>query len=228
MLSSNADAPAGANVSRSLTVRLDQIKGQYKKELVPLKQEREALQREIAELKTYRDLMLEETTSLGARNEELAQLSAQYARRMETIAPPPESPGLRYETLRGKNSTSFDRARTQAPLPGLPQSFSSSTTTTVVGVDDTLDVKKAKQDVESVPSGRGKFIKWPGTKPVTTAVSQPDLRSVTKGNMKTPSDHFFLQVSVLRFTRCDHCGEKLWGSQLRCSSEYCARCWYQR
>jgi hypothetical protein len=42
----------------------------------------------------------------------------------------------------------------------------------------------------------------------------------TMGNASKPvktQDHAFQQVSVLRLARCDHCGDKLWGSQLRCS-----------
>ena len=70
-------------------MRLDNIKSQYQHDLVPLTQQREALQREIAELKAVRDVFLEETTTLNARNEELAQLSAQYTRKLEMT---PETP----------------------------------------------------------------------------------------------------------------------------------------
>jgi len=34
----------------------------------------------------------------------------------------------------------------------------------------------------------------------------------------------FQQVSVLRLSKCDHCAEKLWGSQARCQSTYCVHC----
>lgn len=36
-------------------------------------------------------------------------------------------------------------------------------------------------------------------------------------------EHNFVQQSVLRFARCDHCGDKMWGMQVRCSSEYLFR-----
>jgi chromosome segregation ATPase len=81
-----------SNLGRSLTTRLDTIKKQYQRDLIPLREERENLAREIAELKGVRDVFLEETTVLNARNEELAQLSAQYARRMVPIPETPQKP----------------------------------------------------------------------------------------------------------------------------------------
>ena len=50
-----------------------------------------------------------------------------------------------------------------------------------------------------------------------------DPSSVAVADNKAPGrrEHTFQQLSVLRFTRCDHCGDKMWGSQLRCSGEHC-------
>lgn len=75
------DAPS--TLTRSLTTRFDNLKSQYKKDLEPLKQQREALIREINELKEARDIFLEETTALNARNEELAELNSQIQRQIE-------------------------------------------------------------------------------------------------------------------------------------------------
>ncbi|KAF6759983.1 hypothetical protein DFP72DRAFT_882886 [Ephemerocybe angulata] len=68
-----------ATLGRSLTKRLDNIRSQYSRDLIPLQKQREQLQREIVELRAVRDVFLEETASLNARNEELAALSAQYS-----------------------------------------------------------------------------------------------------------------------------------------------------
>ena len=50
-----------SGVTRSLTVRFDNIKSQYQLELMPLAQQRETLSREIADLRAMRDAFLEET-----------------------------------------------------------------------------------------------------------------------------------------------------------------------
>lgn len=188
-------------------MRLDNIKTQYKHELVPLKQQREALMREITELRAVRDASLEETTVLNARNEELAQLSAQYARRIDAESMANTRSSL--DQVREK-SGSFDRAR--------PNGLNSSTTASSLYSDDAAENRTNKvQRIDpelSTPSSK-KFIKW-GSKakeivPISTAPDQ--------SKAKVHTEHTFQQLSVLRFTRCDQCGDKMWGSQLRCSSK---------
>ncbi|RDB16810.1 putative Rho-type GTPase-activating protein 3 [Hypsizygus marmoreus] len=212
---------APANLGRTMTKRLDSIKGQYKRELVPLKKEREGLTREIAELKAVRDVFLEETTVLNARNEELAQLSAVYSRRMESIA---EAPSTNFnDTFRA----SLDKTRPQ-PQPQqhpqqhqqqtipLPPSLSSSTSGSSTIHDDSMVdtryMKMPKQEMEQSTPSKGMFRKWPGTK--AKEVISPPVVVERKARL----EHNFQQLSVLRFTRCDHCGDKMWGSQLRCTA----------
>ncbi|KAJ6609832.1 hypothetical protein B0H10DRAFT_2062666 [Mycena sp. CBHHK59/15] len=197
---------ASSNLGRSLTKRLDTIKKQYQRDLVPLKEQREILAREIVELKGVRDVFLEETTVLNARNEELAQLSAQYARRMVPI---PETPP------KAQRSTSLGAQHPTQQPPQLLNTLSPSATGSSSASDETIDMKLKAQKVENelpTPS-KGKFIKWPGSrlKETTTAASH-DIRT------KTNIVHNFQQLSVLRFTRCDHCADKMWGSQLRCTT----------
>jgi regulator of replication initiation timing len=219
----NGEVPA-AKLGRSLTMRLDNIKSQYQHELVPLTQQRNALAREITDLKAARDMFLEETTVLNARNEELAQLSSQYARRMETSNVSDASPTYRQEAHPPsfeKESRSFDKNRTQqpGPAPGLQHSVSASTASSATISDDShgtfVRSQKNPLDVSSPMSRPGKF-KWPGSK-------TKDPSSVAVADNKAPGrrEHTFQQLSVLRFTRCDHCGDKMWGSQLRCSGEHC-------
>lgn len=207
-----------SNLIRSLTMRLDNVKKQYQHELIPLTQQREILAREVAELKAVRDVFLEETTVLNARNEELAQLSAQYARRMDTV---PEMPS---KDQTASMARSLDRSRSQRqPLQQAPtfhHSVSSSTIGSPTNSDETVDSKAVKvQKAEAefpTPSSKGKFMKWPGSKPKEVVSSVAVSDSINKG--KVHLEHTFQQLSVLRFTRCDHCGDKMWGSQLRCSS----------
>ncbi|KAF8894145.1 hypothetical protein BD779DRAFT_1669623 [Infundibulicybe gibba] len=202
---SSIDTPPN-NLSRSFTKRLDTIKNQYQRELIPLTQQRETLAREIAELKAVRDDCLEETTALNARNEELAQLTAVYARRMETI--PESSKPINPTMSRG----SLDRPRPQVHAA---PSLSSSTSTLH---DDSLDprtIRAQKSDYDlHTPS---KKFKWPGSK-AKEAAHPISVSGSMENRAKTPIDHNFQQISVLRFTRCDHCGDTLWGSQLRCTA----------
>jgi Rho-type GTPase-activating protein 1/2 len=205
-ISVNTAEVAAAKLGRSLMMRLDNIKAQYLNELLPLSQQREALSREIAELKGVRDVFLEETTVLNARNEELAKLSALYTRRMDTVMPetaPPQTPP--------KQSNSFDRPRQQPP-PLLSVSASLSTSTSTLS-DERTEARTNKPSLDA-PSMKPKFIKWPGSK-----TKEPNALNDNARTKVVTIEHAFQHVNVLRFTRCDHCGDKLWGSQLRCSGK---------
>ncbi|KAF9452345.1 RhoGAP-domain-containing protein [Macrolepiota fuliginosa MF-IS2] len=201
------------NLGRSITKRLDTLKRQYQRELVPLTEERETLAREIAELKAIRDMFLEETTALNARNEELAQLSHIYSRRLEAI---PEAPLKQGQSGPGSRP-SFERPKApghisgQSLAPSLSASTSGSSTLTVHDDSDRY-MKPPKSDVDMHTPRKLKWI--PSNKPKAAAspASVHDSHR-SKGHL----EHHFQQVSVLRFTRCDHCGDKLWGSQLRCT-----------
>jgi hypothetical protein len=189
----NGEVPT-AKLGRSLTMRLDNIKNQYQHDLVPLTRQRDALTREIADLKAARDTFLEETTVLNARNEELAQLSAQYSRRMEALPPP------------GRDSDSFDKIHPHAP--GMQPSFSTSTaSSTTLSASDDLSGPSGRSHKHDGAPRHGKF-KWKGKRDALSTNKAP-------GRL----EHAFQQLSVLRFTRCDHCNDKMWGSQLRCSGE---------
>ncbi|KAG6917422.1 hypothetical protein DXG01_002507 [Tephrocybe rancida] len=201
-----------ANLGRSLTKRLDSIKHQYKRDLVPLTKERESLQREIAELKAVRDVFLEETTVLNARNEELAQLSAAYSRRMETV--PELAPSNGYHDHTRGSSLDYQRVQQSYP-PSIAVSHSLSSSTSSTLHDENMDfrsLRAQKQESDHTPS-KVKFMKW-GSR--AKDVASPPLALAEKKT--TPMRHNFQQLSILRFTRCDHCGDKMWGSQLRCTA----------
>lgn len=217
---------SAAQLSRSLTMRLDNIKKQYQHELVPLTQQRETLIREIVELKSAREQFLEETTVLNARNEELAQLSAQYTRRMEVAqsdAPPAADvlPVKPEPISREKKSTSFDRGRPPLELltpvqPSLGTGPSPSTSTLVE--DREIKVIRVPKpdftDINTVSTHKHGIFKWPGYRMRDQTLAPGDSRG------KPNFEHNFQPASALRFTRCDQCGEKLWGgSHFRCTSE---------
>lgn len=208
--SSTANPPdiGVSNLGRSLTKRLDTIRSQYQRELIPLTEQREALSREIAELKAVRDAFLEETTVLNARNEELAQLSAVYTRRVENATELPAR--IPQDSFRH----SSDNARSQLHQPNLiaPSLSSSTSGSSAVCDEDSRFIKTSKSDELYTPI-KPKF-KWPGTK-AKELVSPTFNSELNKG--KPHLEHNFQQLSVLRFTRCDHCSDKMWGSQLRCT-----------
>ncbi|KAG9316844.1 RhoGAP-domain-containing protein [Chiua virens] len=218
---SSGDVSA-AQLSRSLTMRLDNIKKQYQRELIPLTQQRDTLLREIVELKSAREQFLEETTVLNARNEELAQLSAQYTRRVEVVRPdtPPalDVPAVKVEPiLHEKKSTSLDRGRPTLDLSNQLQpslsSGSNPSTSTLVDDRDTKMIRVAKPEhPEGMSTLKHGIFKWPGHRMRDQALTTSDPKS--KGIV----EHNFQLASALRFTRCDHCGEKLWGgSHYRCT-----------
>ena len=171
-------------------------------------EEKEALSREIAELKAVRDAFLEETTVLNARNEELAQLSTVYTRRLENATELPS------RMLQDSFKHSSDNVRAHNLIA---PSMSSSTSGSSNGYDENSDsrfIKTSRSDELHTPV-KAKF-KWPGTK--TKDLVFPTLNAeLNKG--KAQLEHNFQQLSVLRFTRCDHCSDKMWGSQLRCTSK---------
>ncbi|KAJ7262261.1 hypothetical protein B0H12DRAFT_1069284 [Mycena haematopus] len=218
---SSVEAPP-SNLGRSLTTRLDTIKKQYQRDLIPLREERENLAREIVELKGVRDVFLEETTVLNARNEELAQLSAQYARRMVPI---PETP------QKSQPATPM-RSQSQQSSQQLLNTLTPSATGSSSASDDTHE-SRLKVQVEAPTPSKGKVFKWPGSRtrelarevvptPATTPAPEPRQNAPEprqQQQQKAPAhSHNFQQLSILRFTRCDHCADKMWGSQLRCTT----------
>ena len=164
-----------------------------------LTDERETLLREIAELQSTRDVFLEETTMLNARNEELAQLNAHYMRRIEAASS--ESP------MPVREKPSLEHQRSAANLQPANGSFGAST-------DESVDsTRYAKGQKPSSSDATLRVFKWRGHNKDASPTTSPALDSI---NERSVFKHAFQQVSVLRFTKCDHCGEKLWGFQARC------------
>ncbi|KXN90650.1 Beta-chimaerin [Leucoagaricus sp. SymC.cos] len=194
----NPDKPA-VNLGRSVTKRLDNLRKQYQRDLIPLTEERETLSREIAELKAIRDMFLEETTALNARNEELAQLSHIYSRRLEVIPEGPLKQGSNAPTSR----PSFERLRNPShvpaqPVPGLAPSLSASTSgssTLTIYDDSDRHMKVPKpEEIHNTP----RKLKWIGSHKPKAATSLAPVHEMqrTRGHL----EHNFQQ---LRCTVCN-------------------------
>ena len=204
----------GSKLSRNLTTRLDKIKKQYKRELLPLTQQRERLEREVDELKAHRDLLLEETTVLNLRNEELAQLTQQYLRRMEG------TDASATAAKREKFSQSLDKPR--------PPQYSGSVFASALNDEgESRIIRVGKPDVLDAPASSfrpPKFLKWHGKASREHLAKEPAINIVppemTPSKPRPVREHVFQQFSALRFARCDHCGDKMWGSHLRCTGRH--------
>ena len=144
-------------------------------------------------------------TVLSARHEELALLTAQYDR--------PETPtqGLTSNKIATEASKqSFDTMRPRQAFP-ISHINSSSTASSTTLHDENLDVPVKTIDPPPTQSRTRGLIRWGNKK--------QELNTSTNEAPKPRGrlEHVFLQLNVLRFARCDHCGDKMWGSQLRCS-----------
>ncbi|KAG8834708.1 hypothetical protein FRC17_007614 [Serendipita sp. 399] len=219
------DVSETTTLSRSLTNRFDNLKVKYRRDLEPLIAEKESLQREISELKQAKELCLEETTALTSRNDELMELNMALTRQSEQLQSankvrPPER-----------------KASKPTPLPTLPASSAQPTPLTasstvyassasiVTYVEEDKSTKSSKSDSEAGNTLR-KF-PWFKGKDINAAARdnaaslsklQNSMSPIPPEKAKPVLRHNFQQQSVLRFARCDYCGDKMWGTQLRCSN----------
>ncbi|KAF8629116.1 hypothetical protein AX17_005702 [Amanita inopinata Kibby_2008] len=191
----------------SLSQRMEILSSQYQRDLIPLKQERESLSRETADLTATRDALLEETISLNTRNEELAALNQQSLRRGEST-PARNSDPARRSQEKGR----LQPQNHQTANVVLPSSTFIVSPPFVMHEDDIKNNRSQRIDGDAATPSK-KF-KWPGYRGKDT----PQVQTVVDSTkVKARLEHNFTHISILRFTRCDHCGDKLWGSQLRCT-----------
>jgi hypothetical protein len=188
------------SLSRSLSVRLDTVKNQYRAELEPLMAEKESLTREIAELKDTRQAQLEESTTLHARNEELSDLQRSLAQQVETAqeiierASRQKAFNPRLHDLNSSTSSSRTGHSMNSPsLSSLPTLSSSGTTTSDYRESSENEVAKFVKVVKpehyepatAVPAVVRKF-RWykPGGKDST---KNPNPMSDSSMNSSSPS-----------------------------------------
>ncbi|KAF8622354.1 hypothetical protein AX15_007086 [Amanita polypyramis BW_CC] len=203
----NVKSTSPASIIRTLGQNMDNLRSQYQTDLVPLRLERQTLVRETAELRITRNALLEETAALNVRNEGLAILNQEYLRRMETH---PSANMKDVENGRGsqekgrlQHQQTTDLILPPTPLLNLP-SF----------LNEEEPRSKGSQRTDGDAATPSKKFKWPGYKIRDT----PQVNNINDSFKSKPRfEHNFIQISILRFTRCDRCGDKMWGSQLRCT-----------
>lgn len=219
------EAKEPANLSRSLTGRFENLKTKYRRELETMIADRQVLQREIQELKQAKEACLEETTVLVSRNDELHELNMSMTRQLEQIQSAIKT--TQNNNRKASKATPLPPLNSAPTLAGTVNSAQtstpiSSTSGSVEEKEDAKYLKGAKSDSEAgytmkkFPWFKGKENSLgpvPPSKPQQTFVPPP-VQEKPKLNMR----HNFQQQSVLRFARCDYCGDKMWGTQLRCSS----------
>ncbi|CAE6533287.1 unnamed protein product, partial [Rhizoctonia solani] len=86
--------------------------------------------------------------------------------------------------------------------------------------DSREDVKRTAQEptATSSTSAKGGF-KWLKGKPAQGSKSAAASANAQAERPKGFKEHNFVQQTVLRFTRCDQCGDKMWGGMhMRCSN----------
>ncbi|KAK2467763.1 hypothetical protein APHAL10511_000058 [Amanita phalloides] len=201
LANTKSSSASPASLIRTLTQSMDNLKIQYQRDLVPLKQERQIIGREMMELKAMRDALLEETAALNTRNEELAILNQEYFRQIDALHlnDAQDSAYVRKSQERGKLQP---QQTVNMTLPSVNVSFSNE------------EKVKGSQKADGDTATPSKKFKWPGYKgrDNTSHTHNNDL-----AKSKPRLEHNFTQMSILRFTRCDCCGDKMWGSQLRCT-----------
>jgi len=156
---------------------------------------------------------------LNLRNEELAQLTQQYLRRMEAADVPP------IIVKREKSSQSLDK-----PRP--PQYSGSASSSTLNDEAEPKVIRIVKPDTLEVPASSfrpPKFLKWSGKASREHLAKEPAINIVPPEMMPSKprhtKEHTFQQSSALRIARCDHCGDKMWGSHLRCTGSVRSLSW---
>jgi hypothetical protein len=216
-----------ATLTRSITSKLNNLKDKYRRELEPLTAEKQVLKREISDLRDTRNLYLEESVELSTRNEELVERNTRLAKQTEAMQDmlnrhhrPPHLRGARQHI---SGSPSMSSLTTSATLHDHP--------------DDMLKGMKALkiEPLETAPAARRFKNKWyksskgPEIQHIASVSISKPLTTLNEKSKPRPShdpairEHVFQPHSILRFCKCEHCGDKMWGLQeQRCASTFLA------
>ena len=228
-------APGTTQFSRSLTNRFDNIRTKYRSEIEPLFEQREVLFRQLNELKIAKEKSLEEATRLTVQNENLQELNVKMQHQHDTLQSmmKPRAPE--------KRSKAFGAPGLSNP-PSISTLHSVTTSNTLMETQEEARYGKgARSDTELNPAAALRKFGWfkggsgkdsspgsskdatlkelpapPGPRFPPRATSPPVV--MEKPKVPTTAVHSFQQQGILRAARCDHCTDKMWGSQLRCTS----------
>lgn len=214
-------------MARSLTKRLNTVKEQYKTQLQPLTLEHERLSREIAELRGTRDLYLEEAAALSAKNDELAELNTRLTKQTESM-----QDGL----ARPRAPSAYMRPGVKHHISGSPSLSSIATSATLHEMPDEnfRQIRNGRADpIDAAPAARRfkwyKSSKGPEPSGLSNSISRPlalppDKNKTRPSNDPGVREHVFQPTSILRFSKCEHCGDKMWGLQeVRCAGKLTLR-----
>lgn len=186
-------------------------------------------------MKEARDIFLEETTALNARNEELADLNAQIARQIEVAvsdsgasdlnlaageATSPISSNESGSIARPSKGGLFGKNKVYNGGPSNSTSFS-SVNTGVTTIDEREEFTRVPSNQKPLPQ-RAETPASDSSTPVAKSGSKFKWFGGAYGSKEKkpkPKAHNFQQQNVMRFARCDHCGDKMWGAQLKCSGK---------
>ncbi len=232
-----AASPETPQLSRSLTNRFDNIRTKYRSEIEPLSEQREVLLRELNELKTAKEKSLEEATRLTAQNESLQELNVKMRHQHDTLQsmmkprPPEKKP-------KGSGASGLSNPPSTSTLHSVASSGTSGTL--LETQEENRYGKGARSDTELNPAAALRKFGWfkggggrdasskdatlkelpapPMPRLLSRAASPPVI--VEKSRASTAPVHNFQQQGILRAARCDHCTDKMWGSQLRCTSTW--------
>ncbi|KAG8743250.1 hypothetical protein FRC10_012294 [Ceratobasidium sp. 414] len=209
------------------------------KEITELKEHRDIFLEETTALNARNEELAELNAQIQRQVEQQVTVTA--------VAPPPlphmSSSGTTQLSL-GSSLKEFG-AKSKPPLVGISApSASVSSVNTTLSMLSTLtattsnmsaseekerDREEAKvvriqtpQEPVTATAAKGGF-KWlkgkaPTKEPTMQTISSGKAAAAQPDRPKGFKEHNFVQQSVLRFARCDHCGDKMWGMQMRCSN----------
>lgn len=199
--------------------------------------------REINELKEARDIFLEETTALNARNEELAELNSQIVRQIDMAsseatlsvdqhsladgyASTPESGAFGKHGMKGGMSGIFGGVGGKTKNANgnlLPANPGPNTWPSVSSINTNMSTVDEKDELGRISKATTARVE-PGTEPIPAPKKFKwfggAMKSSEKDKKMKPKAHTFQLQNVLRFARCDHCGDKMWGTQSKCTGEF--------
>lgn len=205
---------------------MNSIKQDYLDELEPLIASKAQLQREISDLRDTRNLYIEESTALSAKNDELTELHQRLLKKQESL-----QEGL----SRARPPTAYLKGH-KMHISGSP-SLSSLATASLSTLHDVAEdaIRGSKlgnnQATEATaPATKNRFKWYKSSKGPETAISAGSI-SKPLGIVEKPKtrpshevslrEHAFQPQTILRFSKCEYCGEKMWGLQeLRCTGEF--------
>jgi hypothetical protein len=181
------------------------------------------LTREITELRDTRNLYLEEAAALSAKNDELAELNSRLTKQTES---------MQDNLSRPRAPSAYLRPGIKHHISGSPSMSSLATTATLHEVPDEhlRQLRNGRADpVDAAPAARRfkwyKSSKGPEPSGLSNSTSRslalPPDKSKSRPSHEPPMrEHIFQPTSILRFCKCENCGDKMWGLQeVRCAGK---------